>query len=112
MLQYNKLYQSLKKVSGEWHAGHVEWGYYWYYIKFFTDYTFIYASINGDNTNQINTWFNKDAEGATRGTFQIKNDSEVILNFDNEPGIVAGFTNDKKLLVQGKLSWDIFSPVD
>jgi hypothetical protein len=111
MLKYNTLYQSLKKVSAEWHAGHVEWSYSWYYFKFFSDNTFIYASINGDDFNQINEWFNKKAENVTRGTFEEKN-YQVSLNFDDVTKISAGFTNEGKLLVQGKLSWEMFSPVD
>lgn len=42
-LQYKTLYQSLKKVYGEWHSGHVEWGYLWNYLKFYDDGTVIYC---------------------------------------------------------------------
>lgn len=113
MLRYNTLYQSLKKVSAEWHAGSIQWNYNWNYIKFFHDNTFIYATINGDDFNQINNWFIKDAENIIQGTFEFKTQYQLILKFNNNNNIkvVAGITLDDKLLIEGIQSWEIYTPI-
>lgn len=73
MLKYNTLYQSLKKVSAEWHAGHVQWSYYYNYLKFYSDGTFLYLTSNGDIEN-INEWFTIEKFSGEKGSFTIKND--------------------------------------
>lgn len=72
MLKYNTLYQSLKKVSGEWHAGHVEWQYCWNYLKFYKDGTVIYASSTGVPTQM--EWFDINNKEAFfyRGSFEFE----------------------------------------
>jgi hypothetical protein len=79
MLQYNKLYQSLKKVGGEWHAGHFQWYYYWNYIKFYEDGTLIYCASSEDDFNNINKWFNKDNENVSIGTYKITNNANIKM---------------------------------
>lgn len=119
MLQYNKLYQSLKKVSAEWHAGHVQWEYSWNYLKFYEDGTVIYCSSRGDASDL--KWFSKDNEKAVmyKGVFQIDkfNLSAVIptnlaqLKFD-------GIIQDQNLILRTHIenldtfeNWDEYTPV-
>ena len=112
MIQYNKLYQSLKKISAEWHAGNVLWEYSWNYIKFFEDNTFIYSSIRGNNIELIGKWFNQDAENVIRGKYLLKSNSQLSLEFESGKSTLAGFTNDGDILVEGIQTWELFSPVD
>ncbi|KKT72092.1 MAG: hypothetical protein A2281_11130 [Bacteroidetes bacterium RIFOXYA12_FULL_38_20] len=79
-LQYNKLYQSLKKVSGEWHAGHFEWYFYWDFLKFYENGIVISCNNNKDDLNDINDWFNVENEKAffNKGTYLIKGNSIEI----------------------------------
>jgi hypothetical protein len=111
MLKYNTLYQSLKKVSAEWHAGSVQWSFSWDYIKFFENNNFIYATINGDNVDQINTWFNQEAQDITIGTYFTRHNSQLILKFNESLEILAGFTKDGGILVDGVESWELFTVV-
>ncbi|MEQ8581076.1 MAG: hypothetical protein RIC30_08715 [Marinoscillum sp.] len=73
MLQYNKLYQSLKKVTAEWHAGHVEYSFYWDFMRFYDDGTVI--SCNNNSNQSLNNWFYRENRDAyfNRGTFEKKN---------------------------------------
>lgn len=82
MIKYNQLYQSLKKVHGEWHAGHVEWGYIWNYLKFYNDGTVIYCSSTDHDFIKINSWFNKDKKDVFlyKGQFRIENGFRIFLN--------------------------------
>jgi hypothetical protein len=111
MLQYNKLYQSLKKVSAEWHAGNVLWDYSWEYLKFYEDGTVIYASIQGEDIEQINQWFNQSAEYVSKGKYTFISRTQLNIYFESNKEILMGFSNDGKLLMQGNLSWDIFTPI-
>jgi hypothetical protein len=81
MIYQNILYQSLKNVTAEWHAGHLQWDYIWSYIKFFDDGSFIYASIQSDNLKAINKSFNKNSNNVTEGRFAI-NGSLLALQFE------------------------------
>ena len=116
MLHYNKLYQSLKKVNGEWHAGHVEWGYTWIYLKFFEKGTCILGYIGDEKAESINTWFTENHPDSSIGTFNLKNDSISInfnLNVKNE-GQIQG---DKIILhsvskINPVGTWDIFTLVE
>ena len=108
-LQYNTVYQSLKKVSAEWHAGHVQWSYCWNYLKFYNDGTFIYASIQGDNLKQIEKSFNKNSENITNGHFKVDRDM-IYLNFDTIE-IRASITREKNIITEGKLAWDMYYPM-
>ena len=67
-LQYNTVYQSLKKVSAEWHAGHVEWSYSYNYLKFYSDGTFLYVKSN-DDIESLKDWFNIDVFSGPKGKF-------------------------------------------
>ncbi len=121
MLQYNKLYQSLKKVHGEWHAGHVEWGYSWNYLKFYEDGTVIYCST-GDRHDLINQWFNKENSGTpfSRGQFVINQNNTIELTIKTMLGSITmdGNILQTKLIlrktnheVKRGESWDLYSMV-
>lgn len=83
MLKYDTLYQSLKKVSAEWHAGNVLWEYSWNYLKFYEDGTVIYCASNG-NIKNINEWFNIENKESpfSRGYYKIikNNFIEIYLS--------------------------------
>ncbi|MBI3133320.1 MAG: hypothetical protein HYZ14_01485 [Bacteroidetes bacterium] len=110
MIQYEKLYQSLKKISAEWHAGHVEWQYCWDYIKFFADGTFIQASILGDSFDKINTSFNKESANVTHGTFVLEKGRNINLNF-GATQINGAINNDGSIIINGRLAWDLYTPI-
>lgn len=110
MLHYNKLYQSLKKVSAEWHAGHVEWFYTWNYLKFFEDGGFISASIASEDPNLINKAFLRGAENTTHGKFELRNSNLIKLSFDNV-NVDGAINNDDSIIVEGKINWDVFYPI-
>lgn len=113
MLKYNTLYQSLKKVSAEWHAGHVQWQYSWYYIKFFNDGRFIYALFVSDDFEKINTGFNENStnEDFSSGVFKITNDYLITLNFENNIEIRGAIIDNDKIILNGKLSWELYTVI-
>jgi hypothetical protein len=76
MLHYNKLYQSLKKVSAEWHAGHVEIGLYHDYLKFYEDGTVI--SCNDSSKDELDKWFHRDNHEAFFGKSIYKKNGDTI----------------------------------
>jgi hypothetical protein len=80
MLQYNKLYQSLKKVSAEWHSGHVQWGYYWDFLKFYKDGKVISCNNSNNDIQKINSWFSIENNDAyfNRGIYTIK-DNKISI---------------------------------
>jgi hypothetical protein len=89
MLQYNKLYQSLKKVSAEWHANNVLWDYSWKYLKFYEDGTVINCVSNGDIEN-INEWFvkgNRDT-GFSIGKYSIVRNNFIEINLPAMIGVI------------------------
>jgi len=108
MLQHNKLYQSLKKLSAEWHAGYVQWSYTWNYFKFFEDKTFVYGSIQGENFDLINKNFNKGSENLIKGKYNIIG-SLITIYFENAE--VKGALSNDNIVLEGKLAWDIYIPV-
>ena len=111
MLKYNTLYKSLKKVSAEWHASIPQWEYYWYVFKFYEDGTFIYSRATEKGLEDISSWFNKGNTHLTKGDFEydpVKND--LIINF-KDVSLNASITFDNNFLLQGKLAWDMFTPV-
>ena len=108
MIQYDKLYQSLKKVSAEWHAGHVEWGYSWFYLKFYEDGIVIKTYLNGEDENEINAWFNPSAEGVIKGKYLIDND-RIFIKYDDGTTIEGALVNEGTILLQGKLNWEAFT---
>ncbi len=109
MIKYNKLYQSLKKVSAEWHAGHVQWFYTWNYLKFYSDGICISASMAGDDVNLINGGFNKGEQNITHGKFDIEG-TILKLIFDGVE-VNGAFNNDGSIIIEGKINWDIFYPI-
>lgn len=111
MLKYNTLYQSLKKVSGEWHAGSVLWHYQWYYLKFFSNGKFIYAAIAGDEVKDINSWFVEGAGNTLQGTYVRNNNLQLTLKFENGGEFKAGLTEDGQIVVDGLNSWEIYKPL-
>lgn len=110
MIYYNSLYQSLKKVSAEWHAGHIEWFYTWNYLKIYEDGVFIYASIAGNDFKSINENFERGAPNITHGKFNFLKMHLLKFAFDNIE--VNGFiNNDASIIIEGKNAWDIYCPV-
>lgn len=111
MLQYNRLYQSLKKVSAEWHAGHVQWEYYWNYIMFFEDGIVIEGSVRSDDTEKIKLAFSRNNANLTTGNFS-KNEKEITINFDKYT-FHGAFTFEEKLVLQSNVTqaWDIYTPI-
>ncbi|MDP4275606.1 MAG: hypothetical protein Q8907_15135 [Bacteroidota bacterium] len=119
MLQYNKIYQSLKKVSAEWHAGHVQWAYSWNYLKFYEDGTIIYCSSRGEPKDLI--WFSKDNKSAViyKGDFQIdsyKLSAKITMTIGQLK--IDGIIHNQNLILRTnneKLSpfenWDEYTPV-
>jgi len=113
MLKYNTLYQSLKKVSAEWHAGHVQWEYSWFYFKFFDDGTFIYALYSSDNFEKINSGFNKESDNSShmKGKYYIEKNIYLKLQFNNGVEVMGALTDTDKIIINGKLAWELYSPV-
>lgn len=109
MLQYNKLYQSLKKVSAEWHAGHVQWAYCWNYFRFYEDGVFIYASIQGNNIEDISKSFTRNSPNSTTGKFKLNN-TTITFIFDTVE-ITGSITHENNLIIEGKLAWDMYYPM-
>ncbi len=101
MLQYNKLYQSLKKVSAEWHAGHVQWEYSWNYLKFYEDGTAIYVSSNGQ-PNELN-WLDKDNKKAFfyKGNFNIQSNFKLEIQIPVQIGVLkfSGVITNHQLIL-------------
>ena len=79
MIQYNKCYQSLKKVNGEWHAGHEEWTYLWNYMKFYPDGSVIFCSSIDQDLKKINSWFKKAKEGVFLYTGEFKIKKKILV---------------------------------
>jgi hypothetical protein len=106
MLQYNKLYQSLKKVGGEWHAGHFQWYYYWNYIKFFEDGTLIEASINSEDFNNIQLNFTPDNQNISHGKYTYDG-KELIIEL-NKTTLKGGETLEGNIVIQSliDLNWE------
>ncbi len=102
MLQYNKLYQSLKKVSAEWHAGHVQWEYSWNYLKFYEDGTVIYVSSNGE-PNRLN-WFERRNKSAFfyTGNFNIQGNFKLEIQIPVQIGVLklSGVITKNRLILR------------
>ena len=111
MLKYNTLYQSLKKVSGEWHAGNINWFYTWNYFKFFEDGIFISSSIAGNETAVINLSFVRGALNTTHGKYELGNKNNIKLFFGNIE-VEGQVNNDCSIIIEGKIAWDILHPID
>lgn len=121
MLQYNKLYQSLKKVSAEWHAGHIEYSFYWDYLKFYADGTVIYCNNNSDNINDLNNWFQLENTKShfNRGTFSISN-NKIETTISVAVGVIKsiGEINKNSLILFSKNEavnyecWNFYTLID
>lgn len=112
MLEYNKLYQSLKKISADWHAGHIQWQYYWNYFMFFSDGTLIEATIASEDFKKIKLNFSKKNDALNH--FQYTwNEKEFDIHLDGAI-LHGGLTSENKLILQSDktLVWDIYSPID
>ncbi len=87
MIKFNALYQSLKKVSAEWHAGHVQWQYSWSYLKFYENGKVIYCCTPSDDFSKINEWFDFENDAFFyRGNYVIKEDSKLVITIPVEKG--------------------------
>jgi hypothetical protein len=84
MIKFNCIYQSLKKVSGEWHAGHYEWMYIWNYCQFFEDGRMAYYTFSSEDTDAIKKWFVSDDNNGVRGTYECENDNGRVIIGENE----------------------------
>ncbi len=113
MIQYNKLYQSLKKVSAEWHGGQVLWEYTWNYLSFSNDGICILFYSNSEKPlNDENLFFGKNPD-VTLGKFTIAN-NEIRIDFGSDSENIGMIQNDKLILYSknkvvpfGK--WDVYS---
>lgn len=112
MLQFNKIYQSLKKVSAEKHASISQWEYYWYLFKFYQNGTFIYSRTTEKGLETINDWFTQENKHLTNGKFIYDNQKENLKISFEEVSLNGSLTYQNKLLLEGKLDWDMFSPID
>lgn len=121
MLKYNTLYQSLKKVSAEWHAGTVLWEYSWSYLKFYENGTVIYTSSIG-KSDQLN-WFSIENTEAVyyKGNFDIEKNQKLEMSIPAVIGTLKldGIILENKLILRAsnsemKLSesWDEYSIPD
>ncbi|MCX6312029.1 MAG: hypothetical protein NT084_10400 [Bacteroidetes bacterium] len=113
MIKFNALYQSLKKVSAEWHAGHVQWQYSWYYLKCFEGGTFVYALFSSEDFEHINIDLSENSSDHSflRGHYEINSSSLINLKFENGIEIGGEILDGNKLILNGKLSWELFSLV-
>jgi hypothetical protein len=110
MLQYGKLYQSLKRVSAEWHGGTVLWEYCWFYLKVFEGGTFLYAPYKSEDFDKINFGMNPlTSKFISKGIFLL-NENKIELKFENS-SMIGVVQKDGKILLEGKAFWDIFSLV-
>ena len=121
MLQYNKLYQSLKKVSAEWHAGHVQWDFCWDYLKFYKDGIVINAYTPTDKVSEINVWLDiKNTKGEFPiGKFTIlENKISIELESSNSTVKIDGVIINDTLILRKTNSfnhtenWDYYGLVD
>lgn len=121
MLKYNTLYQSLKKVSAEWHAGHVEYSFYWDYFKFYADGSIISCNNDSENINEINNWFQLENTQShlNRGSFSII-DNKIEINIPVAVGVIntIGKINKDSLILFTKNEavnyecWNFFKVID
>lgn len=111
MLVCDTIYRSLKSVSGAWHAGHVDWFYCWTYLRFWQDGVFVMATIAGNDSDQINASLQRQGPNTTHGTFSL-NERALTLYFDDNIKVSAYINNDRSIVVDGKLGWDLFRPLD
>jgi hypothetical protein len=119
MIHYNELYQSLKRVSAEWHAGHVEWSYVWSYLKFYENDVVLSVSSNGD-IKEIDEWLVPERFTGGKGFFKISNntiDADIPgavgkLHLDGcilEKSLILRSTNKEMNLFE---SWDEYKLVN
>lgn len=102
MIKYNTLYQSLKKVSAEWHAGHVQWQYSWNYLKFYENGSVIYVSSTG-KPNEMD-WLNAGNKNAFlyTGNFKLQNDFKLEIEIPVHIGLLKldGAVLENKLILR------------
>jgi hypothetical protein len=104
MLKYDTLYQSLKKVSADWHAGNLSWGYSWYYLKFYIDGTVIQTYTNGEDPSEINKWFQPNSQNIDQGTFHIE-DNRLTLTFRDHK-LDGAIVSETMILLKGSHNWE------
>lgn len=122
MMKFGKLYQSLKHVSAEWHAGNVQWSYCWDYLRFYEDGLVISCYSNGD-IEEIERWFRADNSNVpySKGEFKIGNNQVIEITL---PALIGSIEMDgsvfsdyiilrsfNKEMRQGE-RWDRYSLVD
>ena len=116
MIQYNKLYQSLKKVTAEWHAGQVQWSYSWVYLRFNENGTCILGYIGDEEPASINNWFNEKHSNASKGTFNLTNNT-ITINFNSKVKNEGQVQGDKIILrtssdINPVGTWELFTLVE
>ena len=121
MIQYNKLYQSLKKISAEWHAANVLCEYSWNYIKFYQDGTVIFTS-SSDEPSAMG-WFKIDNEEVrySKGNFSLERNRKLEIEIPVAMGTlrIDGVVGGDKLILRSSNiemnlieSWDEYSIAD
>jgi hypothetical protein len=107
MLQYNKLYQSLKKVSADWHGGHVQWYFVWDYLLFFEDGTFVQGTLNSENFEKFVGSFLSKNSNLERGKFiVIENEIKLSGIFELKGEVLAN-----SLILQTAHNWELYTLV-
>lgn len=120
-LQNGVLYQSLKKVTGEWHAGHLQWRIYFDYLRFYYDGEVIFCSDQCNDVNEIKNWFyisNQKAFFST-GKYTIKDSKiEIVINTTVGTLKYVGEINNENIILKTSNNesnfsqWDLFTMVN
>ena len=112
MIQYNKLYQSLKKISAEWHGGHAVWKYYWSYFIFTENGNcYNFHSIDENPQNTLENFKTKKSD-MVEGKYSFK-DGVLEMKFDSSAKIIAEVQDEKIILhsindANPFGNWDLF----
>lgn len=116
MLQYDKIYQSLKKVSAEWHASNLDWQFIYYYLRFYTDGTVVFSS-SPQEREEVDKWLSKSLKDKETGSFIIEKKNRIKINIPVAIGYITfeGIIKPNSLILNtcnnkiNKSSWDYFS---
>lgn len=100
MLKLNNIYKSLKKVNGEWHAGHIQWGFHYDFLRFYEDGVVI--QCNNPHSDKLEEWFYLDNTEAYfyKGTYSLKQ-NKISITIPVEIGKLEyeGEANSNRLIL-------------